>query len=237
MTRTKKPAVFGRFLVALALGVVLWGAVAAVFAPSSAIAKEQDLDTLKARWQKRYRDLRDEEARLVETVKLATKEYADSNRRNYRRSGVRHFHRTNANQAKAELAETRTKIAAMFDQVVAAGGSANWLYEVDDEPRNQPVQGLGVYEDNGRFGGKGAYGSAPEDQDEQAADAEARDDTDTGGRNPLYSGEDDAPAKFEEKGQETYDYDMWRFNRQEYEQERAPEKHLEPDSSTSDEES
>jgi len=195
---------------------------------------EADPAELKAYWQGRYRKLRMEEARLVETVKLATKEYADSNRRNYRRSGVRHFHRTNANEAKAQLAVVRTQLEGIFDEVVAAGGSVNWLYEVDDEPIDMDtVQGLGVYEDDGRFGGKGAYAPRTGDDFGDEATADIGDEADDDGRDPADSADGDAdgddPASFEESGQETYDYDAWRKNRPEYEDDRAPEKHLRPD--------
>ena len=77
-------------IVTATLGTILAG-------PSSAAGQsEADDGELRAYWQGRYRKLRETEATLVQTVKLATKEYADSNRRSYRRSGVRHFHRTNA---------------------------------------------------------------------------------------------------------------------------------------------
>jgi len=202
-------------LIALTTGV---GAI--TLHPGVASAQEADLDQLKAEWQARYRDLRREEARLVETVRLATKEYADANRRNYRRSGVRHFHRTNANEAKAALAEVRQEIKDAHVEVVAEGGLAYWLEAIDDEPiDSDAVQGLGVYEDGGQFGGKGAY---PKNSDNEAG--QAQDD----GRNPLYSQDDDAPAELEEKGDEDFDYNSWRANRAEYEKERAPERHLNP---------
>ncbi|MBY0399664.1 hypothetical protein K2X89_05170 [Myxococcota bacterium] len=229
----------------LALGVA--GIAGLALRPVSAAAQDASLDDLKTHWQGVYRKLRVEEARLIETARLATKEYADSNRRNYRRSGVRHFHRTNANEAKAELADVRRRIEAVFSDVVAAGGSVNWLYEVDDEPIDpNHVEGLGVYEDDGRFGGKGAYGpdkaenndpdvpaidDSPRDQADAAADD---DDAADDGRNPLYSDDEkdedeDDPASINEGGFGPYDYEYWRTNRKEYESERAPERHLKND--------
>lgn len=193
------------------------------------VAPLEDLDALKAYWQGRYRSLRLDEARLVETVKLATKEYADSNRRNYRRSGVRHFHRTNANEAKVELARVREQISACQDEVVAAGGMAAWLDEVDDETLDPgAVQGLGVYRDDGRFGGKGAYA---EDEEGDRRDEEEAGSGD--GRNDLYESDEsddaDEPAAIgDEQGSGGFDYDAWRKNRGEYEEQRAPEKHLTP---------
>ncbi|MFO0690142.1 MAG: hypothetical protein U0900_15700 [Myxococcota bacterium] len=230
----------------LLLATCVAGAVGLARPAGAATTAQGDLDALKAHWQSRYRKLRVEEARLVETVRIATKEYADSNRRNYRRSGVRHFHRTNANEAKKQLALVREQIAAFPSELVAAGGSTHWLDEVDEEPIDpNRVEGLGVYEDEGRFGGKGAYapyreedddavtpaaGGGPDLSTDPGGEGEVEDD----GRNPLYSNDDDAseeddPASIDEGGFGPYDYEYWRTNRQEYESERAPEKHLRPD--------
>ena len=214
------------FLLAVSIGM----AATFVLDPPAASAQEEDLNALKTYWQSRYRDLRQQEARLIQTVKLATKEYADSNRRSYRRSGVRHFHRTNANEAKTQLAAVRTKIESIYEDVVAAGGSTNWIYEVDDEGRDvEDAQGLGVYDDRGMFGGKGAYAPGGDAAAREGDQGEAAID----GRNPLYQGDDadvdDAPASVEDKGDSEYDYDAWRKSRGDYEEGRAPEKHLGPD--------
>ncbi|MBK7952482.1 MAG: hypothetical protein IPK00_27925 [Deltaproteobacteria bacterium] len=231
-----------RLCAALLLAICVAGALGVSMRPITAAADAGDLDAMKAHWQARYRKLRVDEARLLETVKLATKEYADSNRRNYRRSGVRHFHRTNANEAKKELASVQAQIETIFSDVVSAGGSVNWLYEVDDEPIDpNRVEGLGVYEDEGRFGGKGAY--APyEEEDNDTVEPAAGGGPDLSGddgngvegddgRNPLYSdddaaADDDDPASPDEGGFGPYDYELWRTNRQDYERERAPERHL-----------
>ena len=235
-----------RFCAALLLATCVAGAVGIVLRPVPAIAEEDDLVALKAHWQGRYRKLRLEEARLVETERLATKEYADSNRRNYRRSGVRHFHRTNANEAKKQLGIVREQIESMRTDIVAAGGSVHWLDEVDEEPIDpNRVEGLGVYQDDGRFGGKGAYaprvdenddgitpaaGGGPDLTDEEGGAGWLEDD----GRNPLYSDDenepqDEDPASIDEGGFGPHDYEYWRTNREEYESERAPERHLKPE--------
>lgn len=215
----------------LLLAACTTAAVGGLVAAATAMADPGDLDALKAYWQERYRKLRLDEARLVETVRLATKEYADSNRRNYRRSGVRHFHRTNANEAKAQLAVVRAEIDLLYEEVVAAGGTVNWFYEVDDEGIDPSrTEGLGVYSDDGRFGGKGAYAPGSEDGeplDEDSDVAPAEDD----GRNPLYTddeGDDEDPASIGAQDLPPFEYDAWRRNRAEYEAERAPERHLRP---------
>ncbi len=194
--------------------------------PPAASAQAEDPDALKAYWQTRYRDLRHEEARLVQTVKLADE-------------GVRRCESPDLIAAAAfaiSTARTRTRqrrssrrsaprIESIYEEVVAAGGSMNWIYEVDDEGIDaDDVQALGVYEDDGLFGGKGAY--APS-KDDEARDAE-RDVSEDDGRNPLYQREDadDEPASFEDEGVSEYDYDAWREDRSDYEENRAPEEPL-----------
>src|SRR5690606_29277329 len=210
------------------IGVVLAGALVAA---APAAADPGDLAALKAYWQGRYRELRIDEARLVETERLATKEYADANRRNYRRSGVRHFHRTNANEAKAQLEIVRAEIAKLHDDVVAAGGMVSWFDEVDAEGIDPTrVEGLGVYANDGPFGGKGGYAPRRPDGeplDEEPAAVRAGDD----GRNPLYADDEDDgddPASLSVEDLPAFDYEAWRRNRAAYEAERAPALPLQP---------
>ncbi len=227
MTRIECTTRTGRIAGALILATLIATAGATLLEASATTAAETEADDaqLKAYWQGRLRDLRSNEARLVQTVELATKEYADANRRSYRRSGVRHFHRTNANEARAELTLVRAQLDAIYDEASAAGVQTHWLDEVAEEPIDMDaVQGLGVYRDAGEFGGKGAYAKEP-DPDEADDDREARDD----GRNPLYTGEDDEPASFDAEGSKEFDYDDWRKDRIDYERNRAPEKHLVPE--------
>ena len=134
MTRIESRARLG-WMVATVVCAIVTATLGTILAgPSSAAGQsEADDGELRAYWQGRYRKLRETEATLVQTVKLATKEYADSNRRSYRRSGVRHFHRTNANEAKAELKVVRAQIAAIYDDANAAGVPIFWLDEVAEE--------------------------------------------------------------------------------------------------------
>jgi hypothetical protein len=235
MTRIECSTRTGRIAGALILAIGIATAGASLIGASAATAAETVADDaqLKAYWQGRYRDLKRNEARLVQTVELATKEYADANRRTYRRSGVRHFHRTNANEAKAELALVRAELEAIYDEASAAGVPIHWLDEVAEETVDMDaVQGLGVYRDDGEFGGKGAYAKEP-DPDEAGTDPADADD----GRNPLYTGDDDEPASFDAEGSKEYDYDDWRKDRIDYERKRAPEKHLAPEDLGLDEDS
>lgn len=227
MTRIERTTRTGRIAgaVLLAIGIGIAGASLLGARTATAEVELADEAQLKAYWQGRYRELRRDEARLVQTVELATKEYADANRRTYRRSGVRHFHRTNANEAKAELALVRAELEAIYDEASDAGVPAWWLDEVAEEPIDMDaVQGLGVYRDDGEFGGKGAYAKEP-DPDDADADPVNPD----AGRNPLYTGEEGEPASIDAEGSKAYDYDAWRRNRIDYERKRAPEKHLEPE--------
>ena len=225
MTRTKINARMGRGRRAIALFLLAFGIVGgAGIVAGARFGRRPDRQRreLRAYWQGRFRKLRNEEARLAQTVALATKEYADANRRNYRRSGVRHFHRANAKDAQAELDLVRAEIASIYDEARKAGVPVFWLDEVAEEKIDMDrVQGLGVYADDGPFGGKGAYGPAAEADD---AAPKANDD----GRNPLHAGGDEAggdrPASLDESGAKRFDYEAWRKDRRQYEQERMPGK-------------
>jgi hypothetical protein len=223
----------GRMLAVLGLAVALVAGATLVAGPRPAAAQRIEDDAeARAYWQGRYRDLRMKEARLVQTVKLATKEYADANRRTYRRSGVRHFHRTNANDAKAELELVRADLETIYDDARSAGIPIFWLDEVAEEPIDMDrVEGLGVYADGGPFGGKGAYA-----KDTAEDDAEAGPDSTDDGRNPLHAGEGDEPASLDDTESKRFDYEAWRKDRWQYEKDRAPERHLDPDDLESDEE-
>jgi hypothetical protein len=172
---------------------------------------------LKREWQDRYRELRLQAARLEVTAELATKEYADANRRNYRRSGVRHFHRANAIEARTELVRVQKEMGELRETVRAAGLPVSWLDEVDEEPLDlDRVQALGDYSDEGRFGGRGA--DAPEPDQERDANPEGLVDD---GRNPLYKEPRAAPAGIQPLDETPYDYEEWLKERQEAEGEEA----------------
>ncbi len=237
MTRIGCSARTGRMAAVLVLAIGLAGAATLIAGPGPAAAQRIEDDAeAKAYWQGRFRKLRLKEAQLVQTVKLATKEYADSNRRTYRRSGVRHFHRTNANDAKAELELVRADLESIYDDARSAGIPVFWLDEVAEEPIDMDrVEGLGVYADDGQFGGKGAY-AADADPDDAEEGPISTDD----GRNPLHSRDDevegDEPASLDDAESKRFDYEAWRADRSKYEKERAPERHLVPAEDESEEE-
>lgn len=118
-----------------AIGAVLLCAVVAgplAVLPKSVFAQAED-GALKATWQARYRNLRQAEVQLKRTIEDATKEYADANRRNYRRSGVRHAYQAQASNAKAELGRVEKEISGIYDEARRAGIPLTWLYEVEEE--------------------------------------------------------------------------------------------------------
>lgn len=232
-TRTDRRAAAIGLAISLAIGLAGVATILAGPGPAAAQRIEDDA-AAKAYWQGRFRNLRQKEAKLVQTVNLATKEYADANRRTYRRSGVRHFHRTNANEAKAELELVRAELETIYDDARSAGIPLFWLDEVAEEPiAMDSVEGLGVYRDDGEFGGKGAYADDAESEDAEDGPGSTDD-----GRNPIYSDEDegDEPASLDDAESKRFDYEAWRKDRGEYQRERAPEKHLDPDAVESDEE-
>ncbi len=198
-----------------ALGLWLPGVPGIGVDAAAASAEDSgDMRILKQHWQDRYRALRLREARLEKTIDLATKEYADANRRNYRRSGVRHFHRTNAALAKNELAKVQKDLETIYDEARAADVPLIWLYEVEDETIDpDEVEGLGDYADGGRF-----FGPSDAAEDEDASEDD--------GRNPLYSrdSEDEAPpAGYGESGTIEFDYEAWQEDRGKYEAQRGGE--------------
>jgi hypothetical protein len=159
----------------------------------------------KREWQGRYRALRIQVARLELTADLATKEYADANRRNYRRSGVRHFHRENALRARVEAERVRKELGQLKETARAAGLPRSWFDEVDEEPIDRSrIQALGDYREEGRFMGEGA----PAEDGPGGVPASSTGSFDDG-RNPLYetsSPSSDANRPLDER---PYTYEEW----------------------------
>jgi len=164
----------------------------------------------KEEWQSRYRELRLQEARLEKTIDLATKEYADANRRSYRRSGVRHFHRANAQLATQELAKIRAELEQIYDDARVEEIPLIWLYEVEDEEiDSSQVTGLGDYPNENGF-----VGSVDSDDDREESESET---SENAGRNPFHLQDETSPASADESDDVNFDYDAWRKNRAEYE--------------------
>lgn len=165
----------------------------------------------KEEWQSRYRGLRLQQARLEKTIDLATKEYADANRRSYRRSGVRHFHRANAQLAEKELEKIRVELEQIYDDARVEGIPLIWLYEVEDEKiDSSQVTGLGDYANESGF-----LGSVDTDDDREETESEG---SENAGRNPIHLRDETPPASPDDDSDDVkFDYDTWRKDRAEYE--------------------
>ncbi|HPG27612.1 MAG TPA: hypothetical protein PLW10_18405 [Myxococcota bacterium] len=160
-----------RPLLARAASMLLLLALALAITPAPAAAQaeaeQDDLASMKADWQSRYRRLLTRQDELRAEIELRKQLYANANRRMYRGS-VRQGQRDRMLEAETELAEIATKIESFMVDARRAGAYPGWLYEVEDEVaearRNAPAA---------------VAPDGPED------------DEDDGGRNPLYDSDDD----------------------------------------------
>ena len=215
--------VLGSALAALTLGALL---LTQPFAEATADGQRVDNPAeWKDEWKERYMALRIEEARLEKTVALATKEYADANRRNYRRSGVRHFHRVNAAAAEEKLEKVRARKAKLAEEIDSFGGFAWWIDEWEEIQLNdRAIDGLGSYAAGERFGPARTSESAilPDDgtnprfdRQEEKADAEL-----PAALESLELGEDSEEAPEEESP--AFDYIRWLEDNEAYGREVSP---------------
>ena len=196
-------------LLGLGMSVAIGSSIAFRAAPTHAqsLAGNQ---TGKDEWQSRYRGLRLQEARLEKTIELATKEYADANRRSYRRSGVRHFHRANVQLAKEELAKVRTDLVKIYDDARVEEVPLIWLYEVEDEKIDpSQVTGLGDYANE-----RGFLGALATDANGEGTESDTSEDA---GRNPIHLRDETPPASPDERDAVNFSYDAWRQDRGKYE--------------------
>ena len=195
------PVFSGRRTVARLLPIVLLVAGSVLMTLSvSALDLEQ-----KREWQSRYRALRLQVARLELTADLATKEYADANRRNYRRSGVRHFHRENALRARIEAERVRKELGQLKETARAAELPRSWFDEVDEEPIDRGrLQALGDYREQGRFMSE----EAPTGEALDGAGASSPGSFDDG-RNPLYEASPPSSDAIQPLDERPYTYEEW----------------------------
>ena len=147
-TPTRRPT--ARHTLAGALAALTLGAALFLLPsfPADAESDSQKIDNpaeWKDEFKARYLALRVEEARLEKTIELATKEYADANRRQYRRSGVRHFHHVNAEAARVRLEEVKAEKKNLVEEMEDFGGFAWWVDEFEETPLNERgIEGLGA---------------------------------------------------------------------------------------------
>lgn len=167
-------------VLALALDGVLFGSLA--LWPSETAAQSEDA-ALKAYWQDRYRNLRLTKVELEQTIAEATEAYAEANRRNYRRSGVRHVYRTQALEAKAELARVQTALDQIYDEARRESVPITWLYEVESESVDP---------------GRSTTTDAGDEKSSRGTEHQE-------GRNPLYHGSDDSGEDANDEAADEYD--------------------------------
>ena len=142
----------------LGLSVTLDGIGVSIFAPQVAQADTETSDLeVKAQWQQRYRQLLQNQARLRDNAKKSRENYARAQRRNYPRGGARQQFIVDAELAEADLVMVEAETEALREEARRSAIPRNWFYEIDDEDIQAP-----------------------------APAAAAVENTDDGGRNPLY---------------------------------------------------
>lgn len=124
----------GRVLAAVLVGLALFlGAAVAATSLASAMTDEE-LISKKEHWQKKYRTLLINRARLASDVAGLEHDYAQAQRRNYPRGGARERLRTQAAETRIQLEGIEQQIEGIFAEARADDVPPGWLYEVEDEP-------------------------------------------------------------------------------------------------------
>jgi hypothetical protein len=162
------------WIVAIALAPAL---AIPLLADQASAETEEELLAKKDLWQGRYRELRNNEARMNENAKKLRAAYAQAQHANYPRGGAREEFRLQVEKAEQDAQDYGAKLVAFRDEARQNDVPPGWLYEVDDEPIDH---GLPADQDDDGF---------DEDTDENDAEDEAEDRE---GRNPLYLDDEDA---------------------------------------------
>jgi hypothetical protein len=147
-----------------------------ILTPTTAHAQagaQPTLEEQKAEWQKRYRSLLQNEARLHHNAQMARENYARAQRRNYPRGGARQQFLVDADDAEKELVTVKEEIAQLRVEARHDSIPKNWLYEVEEEPVT--------------------FGAPASASTSQNADGNDVDEEDREGRNPLYFKDQDKP--------------------------------------------
>lgn len=190
MTEIRRPRRWLRlaasWIVAIALAPAL---TIPLVAGAADTATEEELLAKKDQWQGRYRELRNNAARMGANAKKLRVAYAQAQHANYPRGGAREAFRVQVEQAERDAEDYESKLVAFRDEARQNDVPPGWLYEVDDEPIDH---GLPADQDDSGFDEE-----ADEQSDEAEDDAE-EDADDREGRNPLYLDEDEAAAEDED---------------------------------------
>jgi hypothetical protein len=172
------------WIVAIALAPAL--AIPFVAGPAAA-ETEEELLAKKDQWQGRYRELRNNAARMSENAKKLRKAYSQAQHANYPRGGAREEFRMQVEQAERDAEDYESKLVAFRDEARQNDVPPGWLYEVDDEPIDH---GLPADQDDGSVDEEA--NQAEDDAEEEAEDRE--------GRNPLYLDDDEPDDTDDEDG-------------------------------------
>jgi hypothetical protein len=164
------------WIVAIALAPAL---AIPLLADQASAETEEELLAKKDLWQGRYRELRNNEARMNENAKKLRAAYAQAQHANYPRGGAREAFRLQVEKAEQDAQDYGAKLVAFRDEARQNDVPPGWLYEVDDEPIDH---GLPADQEDASFDEDTA-----EETDEAEDEAEDRE-----GRNPLYLDEDEA---------------------------------------------
>jgi hypothetical protein len=180
VTESRRTGRWIRVAASWILAIALAPALAIPLLADQASAEtEEELLAKKDLWQGRYRELRNNEARMNENAKKLRAAYAQAQHANYPRGGAREAFRLQVEKAEQDAQDYGAKLVAFRDEARQNDVPPGWLYEVDDEPIDH---GLPADQEDASFDEDTA-----EETDEAEDEAEDRE-----GRNPLYLDEDEA---------------------------------------------
>ena len=137
-----------------------------IAAQADEMAEDVDPEVeLRETWQRKYRNLLRDAARLRRNVAASEADYKRAQRRNYPRGDAREQIVRNGNESRRDLVRVEAAIEKLQGDARAAGVRPGWLYDVEQED----------------------FGPAPA----AAATESEESDRDREGRNPIYFDDDE----------------------------------------------
>jgi hypothetical protein len=111
----------------------------------------------KSTWQRHYRMLLHDQARLRDNAAKSRENYARARRRNYPRGGARQQFIVDAEEAERDLIKVEEETLKFLEQARRNALPRNWIFEVEDENIQAPAATAASERDDSRDGRNPLY--------------------------------------------------------------------------------